>query len=67
MVDELADELERHAIGPVCAGQLVRPAHAAEPLLQVVEVRLGDLGRKGCSSVVSAVTLMLGISFVSLR
>ena len=37
MLDELLHGVERHAVVPARVGQLVGPAHAREPLLQVVE------------------------------
>src|SRR5262249_42700632 len=44
VVDELAHVVERHAVAPVDAGQLVRPGGQRQALLEGVEVALGDLG-----------------------
>jgi hypothetical protein len=46
MLEELAHVVQRHAVAPAHGGQLVRPAHAGETRLQVVEIGLAYAGAK---------------------
>ena len=50
VVDELAHVLERDAVVPVGAGQLIGPAHPGQACLEVVEVGLRQLGPERSSS-----------------
>ena len=47
VLGQLLDVVERHAVAPPDAGQLVGPAGAGEPVAQVVQVGLGISMRNG--------------------
>jgi hypothetical protein len=48
---ELLQMAQRYAAGPPHAGQLAGPAGVGEPVVQVVEVGLGDLDAEGPNAV----------------
>src|SRR5512146_564005 len=58
VVRQLLEILQRHTAAPTHVGQLVRPASARQPLMQIVQVCLRDLNAEGADGgVVSSSTL----------
>ena len=60
VVGELGQVVQRDAAGPADSGQFARPAGVGEPVVQVVEIGLGDLDAEGFDAVVHRVLLCGG-------
>ena len=56
VLGELLEVVQRYAAGPLHAGQLAGPAGVGEPVVQVVEVGLGNLDAEGVDLVAHRVS-----------